>query len=87
MVHSASTIRLGVYQINQYKATNVNYSTTKSQFVAELGPAQPQLVLLLLPSFISKQSQLLLLRTEVELVLDFKRSRESGKFQFATYPH
>ena len=31
---------------NQYTATNVNHSTTKSQLAAELGPAQPQLVFL-----------------------------------------
>ena len=46
LVYSAITIRLGVksFHINQYKATNVNHSTTKSQLAAELGPAQPQLV-------------------------------------------
>ena len=45
-VYSASILRLGVesFHINQFKATNVNHSTTKSQLAAELGPAQPQLV-------------------------------------------
>ena len=39
---------LGRFILNQYNATKFNQRTAKSQLVAELGPVQPQLVLLLL---------------------------------------
>ena len=47
-----SSCQLNLYQpklfrINQYNATNDGQSTGKSQMVAELGPAQPQLVFFL----------------------------------------
>ena len=32
-------------KLNQYKTTNVNHSSTESQLAAELGTAQPQLVI------------------------------------------
>ena len=34
-----------VFRISQYNATNINQSTAKFQLEAELGTAQPQLVL------------------------------------------
>ena len=39
---------LGRFILNQYNATKFNQRTAKSQLVAELGPVQPQLVLLIL---------------------------------------
>ena len=35
-----------VFRINQYNATKFNQRTAKSQLVAELGPVQPQLVVI-----------------------------------------
>ena len=40
-----------LFRINQYNATSISQSASKSQLVFELGPAQPQLSLYAFPIF------------------------------------
>ena len=63
-----------MFRINQYNVTIVSQSRGKSQLVSELGPAQPQLVLLVVLLLVTgvKQSQLLDLSLGLGLEFDKK---------------